>query len=95
MSVNRAAYSRLTCVYCKKDVEQDNWHLEHLTPLARGGTNDASNLAVSCPPCNLAKGVSSYADTPRYEEEHLFVEDLTYHIRMLHALADRYGLDYS
>lgn len=30
--------------------------LEHLTPLSRGGTWEASNLDVSCYRCNISKG---------------------------------------
>lgn len=31
---------------------------DHKIPLAKGGTNDASNLWTLCRPCNSAKGVS-------------------------------------
>ncbi len=30
-------------------------HLEHMTPLSRGGTNDITNLVFSCSNCNLSK----------------------------------------
>jgi hypothetical protein len=33
------------------------WHVDHLTPFAHGGTNTRDNLCVSCPACNLAKGM--------------------------------------
>lgn len=43
------------CEYCGKDCI-DNYHIDHKIPLFRGGTNDISNLAFSCPRCNLSKG---------------------------------------
>lgn len=42
------------CVYCKK--KDIPLQIEHITPRARGGTNRASNLTLSCAPCNLKKG---------------------------------------
>ena len=32
--------------------------VDHVTPLAKGGTNDLANLVLSCGPCNVAKGAS-------------------------------------
>lgn len=44
------------CFYC--DFDTRPWSVcDHLTPIARGGTNDRSNLVTSCDPCNLSKGM--------------------------------------
>lgn len=75
---NRSAYGELTCVYCKVCVEHEQWHLEHKHPLALGGTNDVANLAISCGPCNLRKGATSYGDFDREHEEHLRIEHLAW-----------------
>lgn len=32
------------------------FHVDHVMPLAKGGTNWPSNLQLLCPPCNLSKG---------------------------------------
>lgn len=32
------------------------WHLDHIVPLALGGTHDWSNLQALCRPCNSRKG---------------------------------------
>jgi 5-methylcytosine-specific restriction endonuclease McrA len=39
---------------------KDNYHVDHLVPLSRGGHNNPSNLVISCPTCNLKK----HAKTP-------------------------------
>ena len=42
-----------TCVYCgTKDCE---FHIDHVIPVSRGGTNDPENLAAACKSCNLSK----------------------------------------
>jgi HNH endonuclease len=32
------------------------YHIEHVVPLSRGGSNSIDNLVLSCPTCNLRKG---------------------------------------
>jgi len=41
------------CVYCRT-VTQD-YHLEHIVPLSRGGSNSIENITTSCASCNIAK----------------------------------------
>ncbi len=48
------------CIYCGKNVANSltpnqEYDIDHLVPLAKGGTNDATNLALSCPECNNLK----------------------------------------
>lgn len=42
------------CWWCTKRVG-GKYHVDHVRPLARGGTNNPNNLVISCPDCNLAK----------------------------------------
>jgi 5-methylcytosine-specific restriction endonuclease McrA len=42
------------CAYCRI-VIGDNYHIDHIVPLTKGGTNWPRNLQVTCGPCNLAK----------------------------------------
>lgn len=42
------------CYWCKKKVGQ-NYHVDHVVPLAKGGDNDKWNIVISCPECNLSK----------------------------------------
>jgi 5-methylcytosine-specific restriction endonuclease McrA len=43
---------RYTCRHCGAPAT----HVDHLVPVARGGTDNPANLAASCPACNLEKG---------------------------------------
>jgi 5-methylcytosine-specific restriction endonuclease McrA len=45
------------CMKCDRKVSKNNFHVDHIVPLAAGGDEwDLSNLEVSCPECNLQKG---------------------------------------
>lgn len=41
------------CVYCGESPE--DLECDHVIPISRGGTNDLSNLATACAPCNRSK----------------------------------------
>jgi len=61
---NIKKYGTLTCYLCKKPIDMQlkffskitSEHLEHKTPLSRGGSNDYENLGIACSRCNLKKG---------------------------------------
>lgn len=44
------------CQSCGKTTQQSPMHIDHIIPLAKGGTNDISNLHTLCQRCNLSKG---------------------------------------
>ena len=48
------ADQRGRCHYCSVPLQRR--HLEHRTPLARGGAHAIENLCWACPRCNLRKG---------------------------------------
>lgn len=44
------------CAYCKGVILYDEpWHIDHIKPVSKGGTNDPKNLTLSCVACNLKK----------------------------------------
>lgn len=45
----------MKCVYCRVDLA-DGYHVDHIMPIALGGSNDKSNIQALCPTCNLKKG---------------------------------------
>ena len=42
------------CFYCCKRLN-DNYHVDHLIPIALGGSNSPENIVIACPTCNLQK----------------------------------------
>jgi len=41
------------CAYCR--IVLGKYHVDHIEPLARGGSNDRCNLQILCIPCNKTK----------------------------------------
>jgi len=50
------------CQYCKCDLV--NYHIDHVIPLARGGSNKPDNLVLACPTCNRKKGAKMLSELP-------------------------------
>lgn len=51
--------SGFRCAKCHVVGPKDSVHVDHITPLARGGSNDRTNLQVLCRSCNLSKGAGA------------------------------------
>jgi len=43
------------CEYCGTDCAED-YQVDHIVPIAKGGEHQTHNLAIACPSCNLSKG---------------------------------------
>lgn len=59
------------CAYCGSTQEQTGCvhQVDHVIPVAAGGTDDPANLVVACQPCNQAKGgriFSGFAEAQRW-----------------------------
>lgn len=44
------------CYYCHKKIVDGNWHIDHVVPLSRGGSDWPDNIVIACPYCNDSKG---------------------------------------
>lgn len=42
------------CVYCGRDI-RDNFSIDHIKPLSRGGSNEIDNMDLVCMTCNTRK----------------------------------------
>ena len=49
------------CFWCKKKVGK-KYHVDHVTPLSKGGSNGPENLVVACEACNLTKAAKHPMD---------------------------------
>lgn len=47
---------KFTCQYCGAHPPGVMLHIDHVKPVADGGTNVIDNLVTACEPCNLGKG---------------------------------------
>lgn len=53
------------CVYCGGHPPAVILHVDHIHPLAEGGTDDEGNLVTACAPCNLGKGAALLSSAPQ------------------------------
>lgn len=65
----KAQYERQKgyCYYLrdgKKHKLGKNYHVEHIIPLSRGGTNGPENIVLACAKCNLRKGAKLPSEWP-------------------------------
>lgn len=54
-----------TCQYCGAHPPAVILHVDHIHPVADGGTNDEDNLVTSCDRCNLGKGARLLSSVPK------------------------------
>lgn len=58
------------CYLCgRTDLKDSEIHLDHLTPLSRGGSHTKKNVSVACARCNHSKGsktVDEYLSSDHY-----------------------------
>lgn len=53
------------CINCKIKIPKSGkhrYHVDHIVPLAKGGTNNADNLQILCRSCNCSKGAKDPID---------------------------------
>lgn len=53
-----------TCAYCGATPPSVILQVDHIHPVADGGTNDSDNLITSCQPCNIGKGANLLSKIP-------------------------------
>lgn len=49
------------CAYCDERLGND-WHVDHVVPVASGGPNSLENYVPACPSCNISKNCGHVID---------------------------------
>lgn len=65
-----------TCQYCGKKAPDVILHVDHIEPVADGGTNEIVNLITACVDCNLGKGRRPLSDDATVSRQHAQLADL-------------------
>lgn len=50
------------CNGCGCDLNASGYHVDHVRPIAKGGSNGPENLQLLCPTCNLSKGTKEMSE---------------------------------
>lgn len=50
-----AKSQKYRCAYCRIKITSADWHVDHIIPVSRGGSDDPKNLQLTCASCNLRK----------------------------------------
>jgi hypothetical protein len=61
------------CYWCHKKLEK--YHVDHVIPIIRGGSNDPSNIVIACPFCNISKGSKTVEEWLAYLEKFILSKD--------------------
>lgn len=60
------------CAYCERELDE-HFHVDHMTPVCRGGRNDWTNLAITCPTCNLRKNRKTVVEFMEYLKSDVWI----------------------
>ena len=71
------AKTKRICYFCNKKLSKKNSTVEHLLPSSRGGSNDESNLAIACAPCNAEKDNLTVQEYEVYKNLVEYLRDLS------------------
>lgn len=67
---------KFTCQYCGSKAPDVVLHVDHIQPVAEGGSDDLMNLITSCVDCNSGKGARLLTDDSVVERQRKQIEDL-------------------
>lgn len=82
-----------TCQYCGEKAPDVILHVDHIKPVAEGGTNEIVNLVTACVNCNSGKGKREISDSSVVKKQQKQLETLNERRVQLEMMANwRTGL---
>lgn len=67
---------KFTCQYCGRMSPDVILEVDHIKPVAEGGTNDVLNLVTSCRDCNRGKGKRKLSDASEVKKQQERIKEL-------------------
>ena len=67
---------KFTCQYCGESAPDVILEVDHIKPVAKGGTNDIMNLITSCRDCNRGKSDKEISDDSVIKKQQKQIEEL-------------------
>jgi hypothetical protein len=67
---------QFACRYCGKAPPEVKLVVDHVIPVAKGGTNDETNLITSCESCNQGKSDKSLSALPLADQRRIAQENI-------------------
>lgn len=77
-----------TCQYCGKSAPDVILEVDHIIPVAQGGTDDLFNLITSCRDCNRGKGKRMLSDKTTIEKQKAELDKLNKRREQLEMLVE-------
>lgn len=77
-----------TCQYCGRMAPDVILEVDHIKPVAEGGTNDMMNLVTSCKDCNQGKGKRRLSDSTELKKQQAEMKDLAERREQIEMLAE-------
>lgn len=77
-----------TCQYCGRSAPNVVLHIEHIQPVAKGGTNDLLNLLTACSDCNHGKGDRLLSDDSALVKQRKQLDELNERREQLEMLLE-------
>ena len=85
---------KFTCQYCGRQAPDVVLEVDHIQPVAKGGTNDFLNLITSCFDCNRGKGKRTLTQQEELKKQQKMLKELSERKEQLEMLVEwKKGLD--
>lgn len=79
---------KFKCQYCGRMSPDVILEVDHIKPVAEGGTNDLLNLITSCRDCNRGKGKTRISDESELKKQQIQIQELAERREQIEFMAE-------